>query len=729
MTKHLSFLASIFVFAACSGGTTTPTDPGGGGGIDSGPAVIAGQIRLSSNVTGTDAPLADIVPGELIVKFKPGLQSRALSSLSVAGIQVAQVRPMALASSGLYRAAGINAVETRALAHSLEARGDVLYAQPNRHLRATAVPTPTDTFFPLQWDLQPSSAQIPGGMNVTGAWDAHGTGVAGTVVAVVDTGILFNGDASSDTHPDLIGRVLPGYDFVSDARSGSDGDGRDPNPFDPPTATTSYHGSHVAGTIMASANNVTAQNNGGIVGINWAAKLLPVRVLGSDGRGSTADILDGMAWAAGLTVNGVPANAHPADVINLSLGGEGGCGPAEQDFYTQVLNAPQKPIVVVASGNSNQDALGFTPASCAGVLTVGASDQFGARAPYSNYGARIDVMAPGGNTSQAFKGEAGLGGILSLFRNDQGAMAFRPLQGTSMAAPHVAGLASLMRGLNPGIDTAQMIDILKRPGVSSGLDAAKCDRPQGSDCGPGLIDAKLALDALQTGGNTPDFTLGLSNVALTIAPGGTSKITISIRRQNGFADPVNLTIPVPVAGITTAFNPATASASSELSITIAANLAPGTYNLSVRGTAAGLSKSQALSIKVAGANDLPNLKDTDVLSCIFIASQCAKNTAVGVTITSSARQAAYSLGGVSSSGNYIVLAVKDVNGNNKIDAGDYLGGYLTTDRSSLALVRPRKTDVSFDLERVVTTTSLEDRFGRDAGTVRQMLETYLAEKK
>lgn len=732
MIKHAALAIVVIFLAACSGGNTNTGGGGGdpGGGFTGGPGVISGQIRLSSNVAGASGPLENIIPGEVIVKFKPGLRAQGLSSLSVRGpsnqtLKINRVRSLSLEQSGLYRTGGLDRAGTLAMVQQLESRADVEYAQPNRILQVLDVPTPTDKLLGLQWNLL-APAQLAGGMNIFGAWNAHGTGSANTVVAVVDTGILYDGETSGNTHPDLLGRVLPGFDFISDPGIAGDGDGRDPNPFDVGDDRLTYHGSHVAGTILAGANNARGQFDGGMVGINWAAKLVAVRVLGNGG-GTTADIVEGTLWAAGIPVNGVPNNPNPADVINLSLGGQGSCGPAEQEAYNLALTGPKKPIIVVAAGNDNKDASGFTPASCAGVITVGASDQFGARAPYSNFGPRIDVMAPGGDSSQAFNGVDQAGGILSLAKDGQGQLGYQFKNGTSMAAPHVAGLASLIKGLKPGLNTAEVLDILKRPGVATAMNAAKCKRPQGTDCGVGLLEAKLALDAAVNATNTPDFTLGLSSASLPITPGGTGKITISINRQNGLAETVTLGIPVPVAGLTTTFA-AAGTDKADLNISAAANLAPGVYTLSVRATTGGgLSKSQALSVQVRKASDGPNLQGALVLTCIRILGKCANNTTVGVQITSATRQANYTLTGVSSSGTYVVLAYKDTNGNQLVDNGDFIGAYLTPDRSGLAQVRPPKASVSFDLERAVSVTSLETALPpTEMAALRGMLETYLA---
>ena len=416
---------------------------------------------------------SDFVPGEVIVKYKPGLRLQSLTTAD--GQALTLVRNLALPQTGLLRRENLDKAETLALVAELERQPDVLYAQPN--YINYALKTPDDEYYGAQWHYP--------AMNLPAAWDIQdGTGNPVTV-AVVDTGFV--------SHPDLEGVFVGGFDFVSDPAIAADGDGRDADATDL-GQDSGYHGTHVAGTIAARSNNGT-----GVAGVNWGATVVPVRVLGVTGTGTLADIIDGMLWAAGEPVAGVPANPNPARVVNLSLGSQRPCESFEQEAYN-TLQA-KGVISVVAAGNDGEDAGFYAPANCQGVITVGATGPQGDRAPYSNYGTTIDVMAPGGDVSQTFEfnGENYIAGVLSTLKDDAtGEFYYGFYQGTSMAAPHVAGLVSLMLASDPSLTFETVLARLQSSAVP--LSAEQCNRSAGTDCGAGLVDAAGALSG---SGGTP----------------------------------------------------------------------------------------------------------------------------------------------------------------------------------------------------------------------------------
>ncbi|MFC9959773.1 S8 family serine peptidase [Streptomyces nigra] len=394
-----------------------------------------------------------------------------------------------------------------------QADPQVAYVVPDRLNKPQA--TPNDTEYAKQWDLFETTA----GMRVPGAWDvATGTGVT---VAVIDTGYV--------SHSDLAANIVAGYDFISDATVANDGNGRDSNPADPgdwtaanecqsgdPAYGSSWHGTHVAGTIAA----VTG-NSKGVAGIAYGAKVSPLRVLGKCG-GYDSDIIDAITWASGGTVSGVPANANVAKVINMSLGGGGSCTTATQSAINAAVS--RGTTVVVAAGNSNANAANYSPASCANVISVAAADRQGNRSYYSNYGTVVDIAAPGGETNSVTAD-----GILSTLNSGaQGPSGenYAYYQGTSMAAPHIAGLAALMKSANASLTPAQIESAIKTnartlPGTCSG------------GCGAGLADATKTVQAV-SGGSTGGTTF-TSTSALSIPDAGSaveSPITVSGRGGN-----------------------------------------------------------------------------------------------------------------------------------------------------------------------------------------------------
>ncbi|OXS35771.1 S8 family peptidase [Streptomyces sp. XY006] len=395
-----------------------------------------------------------------------------------------------------------------------EADPQVAYVVPDRLNKPTAV-TPNDTEYTKQWDLFESTA----GMNVPAAWDT--TTGSGVTVAVIDTGYV--------AHSDLAANIVGGYDFISDTAVSVDGNGRDSNPADPgdwynagecgagvPASTSSWHGTHVAGTIAAATHN-----GKGIAGIAYGAKISPVRVLGKCG-GYDSDIIDAITWASGGTVSGVPANANVAKVINMSLGGGGACSTATQSAINGAVNRGTS--VVVAAGNENTNASGSSPANCANVITVAATNRAGSRASYSNYGTVVDIAAPGGETRTTTAN-----GILSTLNSGTKTPSsenYAYYQGTSMATPHVAGLAALMKSAVPALTPAQIESAIKAnarplPGTCSG------------GCGAGLADAAKTVQAVK--GGTSTGTTFSSTTAVAIPDNAAaieSPITVSGRSGN-----------------------------------------------------------------------------------------------------------------------------------------------------------------------------------------------------
>jgi serine protease len=640
---------------------------------------ISGTVSLGAGGQSTDERPVAIdqnrprwVAGEVVVQFKAQSITEGLTQLAVGGTTLERVRPLALAQTYLYRSTA-SLEETPALAQSLAGRPDVVYAHPNFLLYPSA--TANDTYYSRLWHYQ--------AINIPQAWDSE-KGLSNPVtVAVIDTGILTN-------HPDFAGKLVGGYDFISDARTARDGNGRDSNPADPGDnlgGNGSYHGSHVAGTIAAATNNSL-----GIAGVSWGAQILPIRVLGVNG-GTLTDIIDGLLWSAGVSVSGIPANSNPAHVINMSLGGEYRCldAPAYQQAINQVRSRGK--IVVVAAGNEDDDASLYSPASCDGVITVGATNHTGSRAWYSNYGSRIDLMGPGGDTSLTYQGYTA--GVLSLVYNEsQSSYTYAYYQGTSMATPHVAGVIALMKSKKPSLSHDEALDVLSR--TARPLSSSACDRPTGSNCGAGLIDAQAALAALNT--TSPNFTLSLSPNSGSVAPGGSLSTSITINRSGGFSNSVMLSLSGAPSGVSSSFSPNPASNTSTLSFNVASYTAPGVYTLTLSGTGGSLTR-QAVFYLTVGTVNRPTLEGSYLFALYWDGYEYVEDLSQMLTVGSNTTSASYEFPYLLP-GQYVVAGWKDTNDNEDVDAGDFFGAYLIS--GELALITPPRAGVNFTLDLVLT---------------------------
>jgi serine protease len=395
-------------------------------------------------------------------------------SAARAGVAMSRVRTTALGSQVLRADRRLSLAEAERLAADIAASDpNVEYAEPDRIMRRTL--TPNDTRYNEQWHYFEST----GGINAPAAWDkSTGTGV---VVAVIDTGYR--------PHADLAANLLPGYDFIGDTFVSNDNNGRDSDasdpgdwinagecgPGDPATfEASSWHGTHVAGTIAAVTNNAN-----GVAGVAFNAKVVPARVLGKCG-GYTSDIADAIVWTSGGAVSGVPTNANPAKVLSISLGGGGSCGATTQNAINSARSRGAS--VIVAAGNSNANASNFSPANCTGVVTVAATGRNGGKASYSNFGATVEVAAPGGS--------GGANSVLSTLNSGQqgpGADSYALYNGTSMATPHVSGVVALMLAAKSTLTPDEVTSILQSTARAF---PATC-----SQCGSGIVNANAAVDA------------------------------------------------------------------------------------------------------------------------------------------------------------------------------------------------------------------------------------------
>lgn len=514
-------------------------------------SLLATAVQAASQPAGVNPEIqttkATEPPTRFIVKYKNALtlQAQGLAGTSVSSVNQLKTHatselssragePMSFVRSLAVADRHVIKVERRLSKSETQRTIELLAQDPlvesvEEDLMLQIAAVPNDTQYTSQWHYYEST----GGLRANTAWDnATGTGV---VVAVLDTGYR--------PHTDLNANLLPGYDMISDSFVGNDGNGRDNNAQDPgdwvlanecggsnPAQDSSWHGTHVAGTVAAVTNN-----GSGVAGVAYGAKVVPVRVLGKCG-GYTSDIADGIIWASGGTVAGVPANANPAKVINMSLGGSGACNSTTQAAINSARSRGS--VIVVASGNDNSNANNFNPGNCAGVVNVAATNRSGGRAYYSNYGTSIDVAAPGGAMNSANDPN----GVLSTYNTGTttpGSDSYGYSQGTSMAAPHVAGVAALIAQKKPGATPDEIETILKTTTRSF---PATCN-----NCGTGIVDAAAAVAAASGtgGGGGTGATSTVNNISVArnawryytvVVPAGMSVLTVNMYGGTGDGD-------------------------------------------------------------------------------------------------------------------------------------------------------------------------------------------------
>lgn len=512
--------------------------------------------RLEPAAAGPQPTTTLIVKLADATRDNAGQQAELGRVLADTGLPLQAGRPL---GSGWWRVqAPADATRQAAWLATLRADRRLAHAMRDVHEQRAAVPS--DTLFRAtdpanaQWWLDDQSDTTnAGAANFTKAWDTT-KGSAAPVIAVLDSGIT--------SHADLSTNLLAGYNFVSKPEyANNGGTGRSAGANDPGDALTqaefngntalwdgcivnprsSWHGTLVAGQLGAVTNNAN-----GVAGINWNARILPVRVSGKCGA-SVADMVDGMKWAAGLPVSGVPANPNPAKVVVIGFAGgldKAGktisCSTTDvdpevaaaaslyADAITQLRNLG---VIVVAAAGNQRGAVG-RPANCAGTFAVAATNRQGFKAIYSNFGAEVQLAVPGGDANTGGTCDADLAdtGIVSTTNTGRAgplAAGYGAVSGTSFAAPQVAGAAALMWSANPALTLAQVEAGLKasaRPhvtayalGYCTSLNKDRCTLTATTG-GAGLLDAaeavKYALTPATYAAPTRS-TLGLQSTALS----------------------------------------------------------------------------------------------------------------------------------------------------------------------------------------------------------------------
>lgn len=355
-------------------------------------------------------------------------------------------------------------------------------------MTALAEPLPNDPYATVQWNFM-APDQFAGAANLFNP-PTHNGNQSQVVVAIVDSGLLLN-------HEDYT--TLAGYDFVHDPTTGNDGDGRDSDPTDPgdwvsetdisstlvasncQITTSKWHGTAIAGIIGAHSENQI-----GVAGGASNVSLLPVRVTGKCG-GYVNDLIDGIRWAAGLSVAGAPQNKTPARVINLSVGFPGSCSVRLQSAIDDAVEAGA--ILVTAATNNpvSLDQTPYSPASCKNILPIAAALRNGLLAHYSASGNNVFLLGPGGSANDGIVSTDNGGAEHAIEKGDYGYHF-----GTSLAAAHVSAALATLLSIDPSLNNPALKDLLSNSATTT-ADDSQCQK---NNCGYGKLNTNRAVRLL-----------------------------------------------------------------------------------------------------------------------------------------------------------------------------------------------------------------------------------------
>lgn len=530
---------------------------------------------------------------------------------------------------------------------------DVADAGPNYIRRAQFVPN--DPLYRFQWHYP----QI----NLPQAWDL--TTGTDAIVAVIDTGVVLS-------HPDLQGQWVAGYDFISNPSNAGDGDGIDANPDDPgdgtdPGGGSSFHGTHIAGTVAAATNNSV-----GVAGVAFGAKVMPLRALGRFG-GTDYDIEQAVRYAAGLPNDSGTVPPRRADVINLSVGGPG-FSTATQAVYDQARAAG---VVIVAAVGNEGSSTPFYPAAFPSVLGVGAVDIDKARAPYSNFGT-ASVVAPGGNTARDVNGDGKPDGVLSTAASDSSGTLVNDYaiwQGTSMATPHMAGVLALMKSVAPNLTPQDIERLLASGALTEDLGTPGRDE----QFGDGLINAYKAVVAAADSAGQPVNPMPILTISPAALNFGISLDSQTLTVLNGGGGELIVNPPTEDSGGWLSVTPTQVNADGTGSYTVAVrreNLADGVYSATMTFTSNADTISVSVIMQVANHLSVGSVGQQYVLLIKPDSGETVKD-ATG-QLQPDGRYT-FTLSDIPA-GTYQLFAGSDANNDLFIcDAGESCGAYVTLD--------------------------------------------------
>jgi subtilisin family serine protease len=598
-------------------------------------------------------PRAPIVPGEAVVRVAPNGASNLASDLARRGCRVVTTVPEVCSRVRFELPASLGDEDrTRFTLRAVQclARPESLsFAEPN-HLLQPHV-EPDDPNYNLQWHYPL--------LRLPRAWDIT-TGDSDVIVAVIDTG--------QANHPDLAGRQIAGYDFISIAAIARDGDGVDPDPTDEgdrglPGGLSTFHGTHVAGTIGAVTDNTT-----GVAGVTWQTRIMHLRALGMGG-GTSFDVANAILYAAGLDNSSGTVPAERADIINMSLGGS----QPDQVSEDAIAAARGEGVVIFASSGNAGTSTPQYPASYDGVISVGAVDLVGARAYYSSYGSTLDIMAPGGDVTADANGDSWPDGVLSTRMVDNvwpPTPVYTFFQGTSMACPHAAGVAALMFAEDAALTPDEVESILKATARDAG--------PAGVDeeYGHGLIDAYGAILSV-IGAGPPDIPplLDISATAVSLAPEEESR-RILITNSGGqilTVDPPVIVVHTPTQWLSATLLPPTIGGANTSGVELTVDrtgLADGVYFGRVVLDSDGGSESIQVLMRVQTGPPAP--PDIDIFVRVVDVATGEVVRQVFVNPTGSLE---FTLDGIPA-GTYRLEAGSDSNGNGvSCEEGELCGAY------------------------------------------------------